>query len=284
MSMNNKAGNFGDVTKHFFILELLQLKLKSAGEDAPFLFYDAFGGNIVTDSCREEAIRFYQTVRQHDDPQLGQSIYYHLLPKCRRQQHQLLEYYGSTKLALELFKQHDIPFKIIYNSYDRKDVTEAISTISGHPDATNMAFHHADAYRLIADYRHVIRAYPAGVLFFDPYWKETERDLQGCITTIRALAPELKRHPNWTFVLWVPYQPHEQNALQLKKAAESCLLSAEIHEIRDASGSSGFLMQGVGMVTLNPPGGLKEYLLQRGYDRLGWAIGGGRELCTYHVR
>jgi 23S rRNA A2030 N6-methylase RlmJ len=268
LSMNNKAGNIGDIPKHFLLLELTDMIL-TTNPNATFCFYDAFGGNVVTDNCHEDAIIFYNFVSKvtkngSNEPfriKLRKSEYYQIMNQQMWYPSQKNLYYGSTKWVLELIKKKGTPnYKLFWNSYEYSDVEKALLCINRKEnlaDREKIGIQYGDAYQLLKDYEACMRAYTQGILFFDPYWNPKRFDESHILGLLPHLSKSIKQNPFWSLVIWIPYYnwDYVKTSKSIYQAAKRNFspIPVECYSIMSNSITSNQTMQGVGLIVINPP-------------------------------
>lgn len=285
MSMNGKAGNLGDVPKHLFLLELFYLKLKDS--HTPICFFDAFGGNFISNTCATEAKKFYNFLekntkndKQEVQESLKESMYYRLMKKMWKYSYGE-HYYGSSKWILELISiiNSGTNYRVKYNSYELCDVIYSLSCLSSPENykfRVNITFQIANAYDLTKDYLEAIDSFERGVIFFDPYWgKNKDNDMKGCKKIITELSEKLNSKPNWSFLIWLPIYNKKDIEVsnEIEKHIKLDIKSYSIYKIESEKIVNNPTMQGVHLFLINDYDKLSERLNEVGFNSLNIALG-----------
>jgi len=238
MSMDKIAGNFGDVFKHFVLTELIQQQLNRMNPNEQFCFYDAFGGNYISEQCRSAAKHFHQNIEKStfknkkDDclNKLKSSTYFQVMDQkmWTKPKRSNTPYFGSTKWVEEVFLMHNnnnYTFKILHNTYKKniKDYKENTRNQSHIPKQIDFPSH--DAYKDYEEYIKEIGCSNKGMLFIDPYWngKSKSKDRDECKKLIAFMMKHLDNHKGWSMLIWMPLYNKEY----LRSA---CLLETEIRK------------------------------------------------------
>lgn len=242
MSMDGIAGNFEDVSKHFVLTELVNKKLLSMEKNENFCFYDAFGGNYISNNCRSAAKFFFENVRKDSTSRLQQSVYFKIMQQKLWNAEFEKRYFGSTKWVEEviLFNHKIDNCELVYNNYNSDEVLNAKKLIFklASKNKEKYEFKKENAYEIIEDYKEKMRMFNKGIIFIDPYWKY-KRDQKGCKKIIESLMSEIAIFTGWSVLIWIPI--YTEKYLNISKDIEECIrkeikinnIICEVFKIKD---------------------------------------------------
>ncbi|MGO4732634.1 23S rRNA (adenine(2030)-N(6))-methyltransferase RlmJ [Paenibacillus sp. 2KB_22] len=277
--MTGNAGKFADVVKHFFLLEVLDMKISM---DPNTVFYDAFGGNYWTEITKawQESSNSFSTARDFIDKANGtnmvNSVYYQLVSKIpigHYRKDRLDYYWGSTKFAYELSKLRNVNTKLIYNSLEPDEVNSA--QVLAIPDGAKIDYRVNDSFDVEDEYVIEMQNSNSGLLFFDPFFggkrNQKEENYRACAEMLIKLKDSLNQYTNWSFIIWYPIRNKKENLkIQTHHDYARRNMNADIYILCDTKygGHSERDINGVAMLVVNPPIGLTKRITDVEYEEL----------------